>query len=274
MPSAAENYAALVDAYAAQSARMGGGGGDRWASRAAFFRLDPRRELEANTQAVVDLVRPAESVIDVGGGAGRVSLPVALHCADVLNVEPSAGMREQFDLAAKEAGIANARCLDGQWPDAAEGREADVVMLANVTYFVRDIVPFVRALDAAARRLVVISVWSVPPPNHHAAIFELLQGEPQSRVPTHRELLPVLWDLGLLPDVHVLPDPFRGARMRPPTRADAIRFALESGSAGSVPGAPETLERNFDTLFRETPDGFMPTWLPDTREMLISWEKR
>lgn len=274
MPSAAENYAALVDAYAAQSTLVGGTRGDRWASRAAFFRLDPRRTLEANTQAVVDLVRPGESVIDVGGGAGRVSLPVALQCGDVVNVEPSAAMREQFDLAAKEAGIGNARCLDGQWPDAATGLEADVVILANVTYFVRDIVPFVQALDAAARRLVVISVWSVPPPNHHAAVFELLRGEPQARVPTHRDLLPVLWDLGFLPDVRVLPDPFRGSRMRPPTREDAIRFALESGSAGSVPGAAAIVEQHFDTLFQETPGGFMPTWLPETREMLITWEKR
>lgn len=271
MPTSAETYASLVDAYSAQTARVTAQAGDRWASRAASFRLDPRRELEANTKAVISLIRPEDTVIDVGGGAGRVSLPVALRCAEVINVEPSSGMRDQFDASAREARVTNARCVDGEWPAGASGLSADVVMLANVTYFVRDIVPFVEALNAAARRLVIIGVWSVPPPNHYAPVFELLHGEPQARVPTHRELLPVLWDMGLLPDVRVLPDPFRGARMRPPTRDDAVRFAIESGAATGVPTAEAVVRQHFDTLFRETPDGFMPTWLPDTREMLITW---
>ncbi|MBA4181878.1 MAG: hypothetical protein C0506_14905 [Anaerolinea sp.] len=272
MPTSAETYASLVDAYSAQMARLSASSADRWASRASQFRLDPRRELEANTKAALALIRPDDVVIDVGGGAGRVALPVALHCTEVINVEPSIGMREQFDASAKEAGISNARCIDGGWPSAAAGLSADVVMLANVTYFVRDIVPFVEALNATARRLVIIAVWSVPPPNHHTALFELLHGEPQARVPTHRELLPVLWDMGLLPDVRVLPDPFRHARMRPPTREDALRFALDSASATNLPNAEATVRKRFAGLFRETPEGFMPTWLPDTREMLITWE--
>lgn len=271
MPKSAEKYRELVDAYTEQTARLGGPATDRWASRAAMFRLDPRRQLEANTQAVVALVRPGETVIDVGGGAGRVSLPVALHCAGVTNVEPSAGMRAEFEASAREAGISNVRCIDGDWPAAATGLVADVVMLANVTYFVREIVPFVEALNSAARRLVVVGVWSVPPPNHHATVFELLHNEPQARVPTHRELLPVLWDMGILPDVHVLPDPFRGSRMRPPTREDAVRFAVESASATGLPAAEATIERQFSELFHGTPDGFMPAWLPDTREILITW---
>lgn len=271
MSTSAETYASLVDAYSAQTARVAAQAGDRWASRAAQFRLDPRRELEANTKAVISLIRPEDTVIDVGGGAGRVSLPMALHCTEVINLDPSSGMRDQFDASAKEAGISNARCLDGEWPAGAAGLSADVVMLANVTYFVRDIVPFVEALNAVARRLVIIAAWSVPPPNHHASLFELLHGAPQALAPTHRELLPVLWDMGLLPDVRVLPDPFRGGRMRPPTREDAVRFAVESGAATGVPTAEAVVRRHFDTFFRETPDGFVPAWLPDTREMLITW---
>ena len=272
MPAAADTYSELVDAYTAQMARFANPSGDRWASRAARFRLDPRRALDANTEAVVALVESTDIVIDVGGGAGRVGLPVALRCAEVINVEPSAAMREQFDASASEAGISNARCVEGGWPAAAPGLSADVVMLANVTYFVREILPFVEALCAAARRRVIIGVWSVPPPNQYAQVFELIHGSPAARVPTHRELLPVLWDMGLLPEVRVLPGKFRGASGElPSTREAAVQYAIEVAYAASVATAEETVERHFDELFRATPDGFVPTWLPDAREMLITW---
>ena len=270
----ADAYAARIDACAAQNARLTRPGADRWASRAAMFNLDPRRPLEANTAAVAALVASEDSVIDVGGGAGRVCLPIALNCREVINVEPSAGMREQFEIAAREAGITNARCLDGGWPAAATGLQADVVMLANVTYFVRDIVPFIQALDRTARKRVVIAVWSVPPPNHSATLFELLHGEPQERVPTHRELLAVLWDLGLLPSLQLLPDPFRGGRMRPPTPEDGVKLALQSASAEHLEGARGIVEAHFAELFEHTAEGYVPRWMPDAREMLITWEPR
>ncbi len=271
MPDSAARYAACVDAFEAQQARTKALAGDRWASRAAAFRLDPHRELEPNTAAIAAHVQPDDVVVDVGGGAGRVGLPLALRSREVVNVEPSAGMRAEFEASAREAQIGNARCLDASWPGGAAGLKADVVTLANVTYFVRDIVPFVQALNDCARRRVVVGVWSVPPPNHAASLFELLHGEPQAPVPSHRELLQVLWDLGLLPDVQLLPDGFRGARERPPTRDEAVRFALERANAQDLPGAAAKVEAHFDELFAETPQGFVPKWMPPTREMLITW---
>ena len=273
MPSAAENYATAVDAYTAQQARAQRPAGDRWAASAALFRLDPRRELEPNTAAIASLVDTDAVVIDVGGGAGRVSLPIALACKEVINIEPSAAMRDQFAQSAADAGIANARAIDGAWPEAATSVEGDVVMLANVTYFVRDIVPFVRALDRCARKRVIIAVWSVPPPNDAASVFELLHGEPHAPVPGHRELLPVLWELGLLPEVRVLPDTFRTSRSRPPTLDDAIAFALRAANAEGLPGAAETVKAHFDQLFSTIPGGFAPAWAPYSREMLITWTK-
>jgi hypothetical protein len=269
--TAAESYAALVDASNAQSARFAPERPDRWAARAAYFRLDPRRELDANTTAVAAFIEPGDVLVDVGGGAGRISLPIALHCREVINVEPSAGMREQFDASAVEAGITNARCVAADWPAAGLAIAGDVALVANVTYFVRDIVPFIEALNRAARRLVIVSVWSVPPPNHAASLFELLYGERQLRVPTHRELLPVLWDLGILPDVRVLPDPFRGVRQRPPTREAAVAFALQAANAEQLSGATAKVEAHFDELFANSAEGFTPRWTPDVREMLITW---
>lgn len=266
-------YAARVDAAAAQTTNFGRGGGDAWAERASHFRLDPRRELDANTAAVLALIEPDDTLVDVGGGAGRVALPAALRCRSVTNVDPSAAMRAEFEASAREAGITNARAIDGSWPDGAEELEADVVTVSNVTYFVRDIVPFVRALERVARRRVIITVWSVAPASQGAELFELLHGKPRAMAPSYRELLPVLWDLDILPDVRVLPGPLRRGGERPPTRETAVQLALQRGGAEHIEGAAAVVEAHFEELFHASPEGFVPRWIPPVKELLITWTR-
>ena len=72
------------------------------------FRYDPHRSLDANLQVVASYVQPDDVLIDVGGGAGRVSLPLALRCRQVINVDSSPGMLAEFEVCAAEAGITNA----------------------------------------------------------------------------------------------------------------------------------------------------------------------
>ncbi len=278
MPTAAEVYAAKVDAVAEQRARLlppRPESGDRWARRASFFRLDPRRELDANTAALVGLVGPLDTVIDIGGGAGRVGLAAALKCSEVLNVEPSAGMREQFHAAAAEAGITNARSIDASWPHGAHDLSVDVVITSNVTYFVRDILAFLEAMDTSADRLCAITVWSVPPPDRGADVFQIIHDEPLARTPTHLDLMGCLWELGILPDLKVLPDQFRGFRAASKTRDEAIDGALETVEASGIPGARERIERNFDSLFSESGGEIRTTWFPSgMKELLITWTPR
>jgi len=273
--TAAEQYAARLDAIAAQeSRRQGERPPDRWSGPLAErFRDDPHRPLDANLQGLAAFVQPDDVVVDVGGGAGRICLPLALRCREVINVEPSPGMRAQFERSIQEAGIANARCVDAAWPNAS-GIIGDVVITANVTYFVRDIVSFVRAMEAAARRRVVISVWSIPPPNQAAAVYEVIHGEPMAPVPGHRELLPVLWDLGILPDVRVLPLPRRHSNRVPPqpTRDQMVVAAVASQPVADPDRARALVEAHFDDLFAHGDEGYAPIWPAGVREMLITWE--
>lgn len=269
--TAADEHRARVEAVNAQQARLSGARRpDFWEGQAARFRMDPRRKLDRNMEALASLIEPGDVVVDVGGGAGRTCLPLALRCREVINVEPSQGMGEQFLASAREAGIANAQLVPVGWLEA-EGVEGDVLLAFNVTYFIPDIVPFISKLAAAARRRVIIGVWSVPPPNADAPLFRLVHGEDQLPLPGHRELLPVLWEMGILPDIQVLPEQ-RNRGALPATREDAVKVWSAQLSAGDRERAAAVIDANFDALFERTPEGYRPAWREESRELLITWE--
>lgn len=278
---AVEDYAALIDAAKAQRERVHGGSvpADRWGgTEARRFRDDPRRQLDPDLEAIASYVEPEDVFVDAGGGAGRISLPLALRCRQVINVDASPGMGEEFQASAAEAGITNARFIQSDWLDS-DGVQGDVTLAANVTYFVRDIQRFIQQLEAASRRRVMISVCSVPNPYHNAKLFQQVYGEEQAVVPGHTQLLPVLWEMGVLPDIHVLPGAPTARRSLQyatlaQTREDAIQGTLQGQWLGPEDRdrARGVIEAHFDELFADIPEGFSPLWPPVTRQLLITWE--
>ena len=275
MPSAAEHYAALLDAVEGQQLRLfGPRPADIWTGQsAAQFRFDPHRKLDSNLAALASHVMPDDVVVDVGGGAGRVSLPLALRCREVLTVEPSAGMAAEYEGSKQGAGITNARLLPVSLMDA-EGLEGDVAVTCDVTYFIHDIVPFIERMQSVARRRVMITVWSQPPPNRGADLFRRVYGEPLAPMPGHRELLPVLWDMGILPEVRVLPDPTWWEDWHYPTREKAIESVIFGRwSREDVRDRARSIfEEQFDELFAPDGDGYRAMWRQPMRELLITWE--
>ena len=270
--TAAETYTAQIYDYHAQLTRIHRDRLplDTWASRVANFRFDPRRELTGVMGALATYVNPDDVVIDVGGGAGQVSLPLALQCRQVINVDPSPGMLREFDDLAQEAGITNVRSVLSDWL-ASEDVSGDLAVTRNVTYYVSEIVPFVEKMVSAAQRRVMIVVQSVPPPNQTPPIFQLLYDEQQVLVPSYRELLPVLWEMDILPDVYVMSGSPVATSL---SREDAVRLAV--GGMWPPPQdqdrARSLVEDNFQKLHEESGEGFRPTWRRPSLDMLITWE--
>ncbi len=98
--------------------------------------------------------------------------------------------------------------------------------------------------------------------------------------PGHTDLLPVLWEMGILPDVVVLPSEVTigGAPVQsnlPQTPQDAVEETL--GGVWLNPAdkdrAREVIGGSLDEFFHHGPDGFTSHWRPATRQMLITWEK-
>ena len=169
--TAAAAYAARFDAVEAQAARLRAH--SRTAAGSATIddsrggvpgrrvRVDPRRARDPEIALLASYLEPADVLVDVGGGSGRLGLPLALRCHEVINVEPSPRALAEFSATAAEAGITNVRSIQADWL-AAEGVQGDVVLAAHVTYLVREIVRFVERLQAAARRRVMTLLSSAP----------------------------------------------------------------------------------------------------------------
>jgi hypothetical protein len=284
--TAADQYAARVDAVLAQRTRLRGPQppGDLFAGVPAdhpLLKSDPRRPLDPNLEMIAAYIAPDDVVIDVGGGAGRVSLPLALRCREVINVEPSGAMGAGFTANATQAGITNVRVIVSDWLTSAPP-VGTVALVNHVTYLTREIVPFIEKLEQVGRRRVLITVNSPPPPSWHRVLYHLVHGETEEVVPGHGELVNVLWELDILPDIRVLPLHTARPIIPAPTREAAIagemaRFGGDQWALWPLDSALEQrlrglLEARFDELFAAGPEGFSPRWITPGREILITWQ--
>jgi hypothetical protein len=284
--SAADTYAACVDAVIAQRTRLRGPqpAGDLFAGlppNNPLLNVDARRPLEPNLEIIASYVEPDDVIIDVGGGAGRYSLPLALRCREVVNVDPSAAMLAGFVSSAKQGEVTNVRAIEADWL-AVEPPHGTLALVNHVTYLTRDIVAFIRKLETAASRRVLMTVNSPPPPSWNRELYHLLFGEPEEIVPGHVELVNVLWEMGIEPDVRMLPTPTTVFPPQP-TREAAVHYAIGRfiDQWAIWPLGPElearlrrVLETGFDALFTQTANGYAATWITPGHEVLITWKPR
>lgn len=283
--SAVEMYAARVDAVLAQRTRLRGPApaGELFAGlppNHPLLMTDPRRPFDATLEAMAGYVQPGDVLVDVGGGGGRMSLPLALRCREVINVDPSSSMLAAFEANAQRAGITNVSSVHADWLDV-EPPHGTVALVNHVVYLTRDIVPFITKLGATASRRVLLTVASPPPPSRNRPVFQVCYDEPSEMVPGHVELVNVLWELGIEPDVQMLPVMVGGIEPVS-SREEAVTVAL-----GQLRGhqwafwplepaleqmARQRIEANFDALFSAVGEGYLPRWTVPGREVLITWE--
>jgi SAM-dependent methyltransferase len=184
---------------------------DFYAPVSSLFRADPRRRDEPVLDLLRDLVIPGETWLDIGAGAGRYALPLALRAGEVMAVDPSSGMLEALREGMREYRIDNIRPILGRWPpDDALAAElgpfpcADVSLIAHVSYDIEAIGPFLDAMEAATARLCVASLMERQPSSIADACWPPVHGEERIPLPALPEFLQLLRARGRHPDVTML----------------------------------------------------------------------
>jgi SAM-dependent methyltransferase len=163
----------------------------RRASRVAAAPSGPSYE---RARAALD---PAGTVLDVGSGAGTASLPLLPRCTGLTAVDADAHLLAELARQAAPSGV-ELRLVAGRWPDtAAAAGGADVVTCHHVLYNAPDLEPFLTALTAAARRLVVVELTAVHPLSSLNALWQQFWDLARPDGPTADDVLAILAAMGL-----------------------------------------------------------------------------
>ncbi|MBP2479034.1 SAM-dependent methyltransferase [Crossiella equi] len=178
-----------------------------WVLPRQVFRRRARTQLVTPSgvtyETALAALTPPGSVLDVGAGAGATSLPLLAtgRVTSLTAVDADAELLDACAAGATALGMP-VRTLPGFWPTLAEeAGTADVVVCGNVLYNVPELAPFVRALTAAARRLVVVETAARHPLIDLNPLWRHFHGIDRPEGPTVDHLLPALAELGVTPEV-------------------------------------------------------------------------
>jgi CTP:molybdopterin cytidylyltransferase MocA/SAM-dependent methyltransferase len=187
-------------------------GADFYAPVTGLFRADPRRTDEPVLDALLRLVQPGETWIDIGAGAGRYALPIAMALAAsggrVIALDASPGMLDALMELQSAHGVTDVEVIESRWPpsDAAslDRFAADVALIAHVGYDIEAIGPFVRSMEAVARRLCVAVLMERQPSSIADACWPPVHGEARVTLPALPEFIELLRARGHEPTVEML----------------------------------------------------------------------
>jgi SAM-dependent methyltransferase len=192
--------------------------GDFYAPVSSLFVSDPRRTDEPALAHLLAMTDRTQTWLDIGAGAGRYALPIALAVRKVIAVEPSAGMRRALRAGLDEHGIDNVVVVAGVWPEALGSLEtlpaADLSLIAHVGYDIAEIGPFLDAMEAATAGRCVAVLTDVSPASVADPFWPLVHGENRVPLPAMPDLLALLQARGRRTEV---------VRMtRPPRTFDSV----------------------------------------------------
>ena len=239
-------------------------GADFYAPVTSLFRADPHRTDEPVLDELRRLATPDDVWLDVGSGAGRYALPLALRVREVVAIEPSAGMRKALAESMSETGIANVRIVDGRWPPEPGGSveavlaqlgeppAADVALIAHVAYDIEAIGPFIAAMETAVRRQCIAVLMERQPASVADPFWPPVHGQERVGLPALPELIALLRARGIQPAVAMLTREPR----RFTSREELVGFLRRQLWIADGGEKERRFWAAFETLAVESPEGW------------------
>jgi SAM-dependent methyltransferase len=163
----------LADKFRAPPKQGGWDVADRWAKRAHSRGYNgDRRERDREDPLMRFLLarlQPDDTVLDIGAGTGRWSIPMARICKKVTALDVSSRMLEILSENAAAEKVTNINPVVGDWA-VADVEPHDHVLSSHAAYISPDIVGYVRKMERSALEACYL-VMRVP--RHDGVIGEL-----------------------------------------------------------------------------------------------------
>lgn len=243
-------------------------GADFYGPIAHAFRSDPHRTDDAVLNAVLELVIPGETWLDIGAGGGRFGLPIALKAGELIAVDPSDGMLEVLRSGMDEHDIRNVHIIHDRWP-MVDPPEADVAFIANVGMDIEAFDAFLDAMEASARRLCVAVMGYRQGVVQFDQLWPAVHGEQRVALPSLPEFLALLLARGRLFEVQL--------RALPPvtnrSREDILLAARKQTWVALDSEKDQKLQQLIDERGVEHNGTFALPWQPGPVG-IVSWDPR
>ena len=178
---------------------------DFWQGLAHKFRDDPYRLNDPLLVRLEEAFTDCASLLDIGGGAGRLAFPLALNREKVTVVDSSESMLIQLKEASEESGINNVQAIQSLWERLSVNVSVHSGSLcSHVIYGIEDIETFVRNINRFTADRVIVLAFMRSPQAHLEVLWELIHGEKRINLPGVPELMEVLREMGMMPEVSIL----------------------------------------------------------------------
>ncbi|NOK58335.1 MAG: methyltransferase domain-containing protein [Chloroflexi bacterium AL-W] len=179
---------------------------DCWSGQSLRFAKAAQRVAQPDhfMRFLVPHLRATDTLIDIGAGTGRYELFLAQAVEHVYAVEPSTSMCKQLVSQVTAAQLDNVTVLDSSWPDT-DIATCDISIAVNVLYGVREIEAFIRQMHAKTRRSCFIVLGFQHPASFIGPFWEQFHGEPRYPLPGALECFNVLYQMGMLVNLTVIP---------------------------------------------------------------------
>jgi len=132
---------------------------DHWDKRAEEFNRSTKERNERTDWQVASMrLDPDYTVLDVGAGTGRLSVPMAKIVKHVTSIDQSGGMLSYLEVNMAEGGLSNYQCIQKRWEDVELGVDIELhdVVIASHSLGMFDLQEAVAKMNAAAKRRVYI----------------------------------------------------------------------------------------------------------------------
>lgn len=246
---------------------------DSWNQLSARFAPVAEREPE---DPVITLMRPwlesTDTVVDVGCGAGRLTVPLAGICKSVIGLDPSPSMLIDLAHQVRDRSISNVRIDEANWEGWPE-ESADVVLISHLLYSIHPIEGFLQKAHRVASRRIVVMLSTLQPVAYVHPLWESVYGEPCVEAPGADEFGALLESWGIAADIEAMeplaPRPFPDATValnraagrlhvkKSSPEFEKLRGAVDAALVGAGDGK---LKFNWD--FQSVPYVF--SWRTDT----------